>query len=69
MPTGISIILRGSKEGLSRLKADNIVTYIDLAGLGEGDYSLGVRVDAPHDAGVARIIPATVQVTIARAKS
>ena len=68
MPSGISIILRGSKEGLSRIKADNIVAYVDLAGLGVGDYSLGVQVDAPHEAGVARIIPATVQITIARAK-
>ena len=65
MPSGISIILRGSKEGLSRIKADNILAYVDLSGLGVGDYSLGVQVDAPHDAGVARIIPATVQVTIA----
>lgn len=68
MPSGISIVLRGSKEGLSRIKADNIVAYADLAGLGAGEYSIGVQVDAPHDAGVARIIPATVQVIIARAK-
>ena len=68
MPSGISIILRGSKEGLARIKADSISAYVDVGGLGEGDYSLGVRVDAPHDAGVSRIIPATVQVTISRAR-
>jgi YbbR domain-containing protein len=66
VPSGISIILRGSKEGLARIKADNITAFVDLAGLGAGDYSLGVQVDASRDAGVARIIPATVQVTISR---
>jgi YbbR domain-containing protein len=66
VPSGISIILRGSKEGLARIKADNITAFVYLAGLGAGDYSLGVQVDASRDAGVARIIPATVQVTISR---
>jgi len=68
MPSDISIILRGSKEGLARVKPESIVAFVDVAGLGPGDYTLGVQVDASRDAGVARIIPATVQVTISRAK-
>jgi YbbR domain-containing protein len=68
MPSDISIVLRGSKEGLARVKPDSITAFVDLAGLGAGDYTLGVQVDASHDAGVARIIPATVQVTVTRVK-
>jgi YbbR domain-containing protein len=68
VPSGISIVLRGSKEGLARVKAESITAYVDLANLGVGDYSLGVQVDAPRDAGVARVIPATVQVAVSRAK-
>src|SRR5262245_46447117 len=68
MPSGISIILRGSKEGLARVKAESITAFVDVASLGPGDYTLGVQVDASRDAGVARIIPATVQVTISRVK-
>jgi YbbR domain-containing protein len=68
VPSGISIILRGSKEGLARIRAESIAAYVDLVNLGAGDYSLGVQVDAPRDAGIARVIPATVQVTISRAK-
>jgi YbbR domain-containing protein len=68
VPSAISIVLRGSKDGLARVKAESVVAFVDLAGLGAGDYTLGVQVDASRDAGVARIIPATVQVTIARAK-
>jgi YbbR domain-containing protein len=66
VPSAISIILRGSKEGLARTRVENITAYVDLAGLGAGDYSLGVQVGASSDAGVARIIPATVQVTLSR---
>ena len=67
VPSDIDIVLRGSKEGLARVKSDSIIAFVDVAGLGAGEYSLGVQVDA-SDAGVARIIPATVQVTISRAK-
>jgi YbbR domain-containing protein len=68
VPSGISIILRGSKDGLARIKPDSITAFVDLGGLGAGDYSLGVQVDANRDGGIARIIPATVQVTISRVK-
>jgi YbbR domain-containing protein len=68
MPSDISIILRGSKDGLARIKPESIAAFVDVAALGPGDYTLGVQVDASRDAGVARIIPATVQVTISRAK-
>jgi YbbR domain-containing protein len=68
VPSAISIILRGSKEGLARTRTENITAFVDLAGLGAGEYSLGVQVDASRDAGVARIIPATVQVTVSRVK-
>jgi len=68
VPSGISIILRGSKEGLARVKPDSVVAFVDVAGLGAGEYTLGVQVDASRDAGVARIIPATVQMTITRVK-
>jgi YbbR domain-containing protein len=68
VPDAIDIILRGSKEGLARIRPDNVMAYVDAGGLDTGEHTLGVQVDASHDAGVARIIPATVQVTISRVK-
>jgi YbbR domain-containing protein len=68
-PSETSIILHGSREGVARVKTESITAFVDLAGLGPGEYTLGVLVDASGDAGVARIIPATVQVTITRVKS
>ena len=38
--------------------ADDVVPFVDLAGLGAGEYTLAVHVDAVADAGVARVEPA-----------
>ena len=66
VPSTIDIVLRGSREGLSRVDSGDVVAYVDLQGLGPGDYPLDVRVDASSDAGVARIEPAIAQVRITR---
>jgi YbbR domain-containing protein len=63
-PNAVDVVLRGSREDVNRADADDVAAYVDLTGLGVGDYTLGVRVDGPQRAGVARINSATVQVTI-----
>jgi YbbR domain-containing protein len=68
VPSLAHVTLRGSREGLTRVAADDVVVYVDLAGLGSGEYTLTVRADASHETGVTRIEPATVQVQIARVK-
>jgi YbbR domain-containing protein len=69
-PTAVEVTLRGSRQGLSRVDRDSINAYVDLAGLGPGDYVLGVNVDASHEAaGVARVDPAAVQVKILSGKN
>jgi YbbR domain-containing protein len=66
VPSTIDVVLRGSREGLNRVELSEVVAFVDLAGLGPGDYPIEVRVDASADAGAARIEPATVQVRIIR---
>jgi len=68
VPAVVTVVVRGSREGLNRLETDDVSAYVDLAGLGAGQYSLTVRAEASQDAGVARIDPSNVQVRIARAK-
>jgi YbbR domain-containing protein len=67
VPSVVSVSLRGSREALNRVAAD-VTAYIDLAGLGAGQYPLPVRADASRDGGVTHIEPAVVQVRIASAK-
>lgn len=68
IPSTADLILRGSRQGLNRVDTESITAFVDLVGLGAGEYSLGVRVESSQDAGVARINPAAVQVRITHAR-
>jgi len=67
MPVVVDVGLRGSRESLSGLDADDVTAFIDVVGLGPGDYMLGVHADS-EKAGVMHIDPATVEVRITSAK-
>jgi YbbR domain-containing protein len=68
IPSAVDLMLRGSREALARVEADDIVAYVDLAGLGPGEYSLTVHVDSSPEAGVTHIEPSSVQVRIISGK-
>jgi len=67
-PTIVDVTIRGSREALTRLESDDVVAYIDLAGLGAGEYTLPAYADASQDAGVVRIEPSFVKVRVTSAK-
>ena len=68
LPAEVALAIRGNREALNRVGSDDVVAYVDLAGLGPGQYSLTVHADAPPDAGVTRVEPASVQVRITSGK-
>jgi YbbR domain-containing protein len=65
-PAAVNVSLRGSREALARLQSDDVRAFVDVAGLGTGQYMLTVHVDVTRDAGVTRIEPSLVQVRISR---
>jgi YbbR domain-containing protein len=69
VPNAVDVILRGSREGVNRVDTDEVVARVDLSGLGPGTYTLPVHVENPTRAGVARILPATIQVQITSGKN
>jgi len=64
-PAVVDVGVRASREAMSRIEPDNIVAFIDVAGLGAGVYTLTVHADSPPDVGILHIEPASVQVRIA----
>jgi YbbR domain-containing protein len=68
IPSAVELTLRGSREALARVEADDIVAYVDLAGLGPGEYSLTVHADSSPEAGVTHVEPSSVQVRISSGK-
>jgi YbbR domain-containing protein len=69
VPTDVDVVIRGSREGLGRVDPEQVVAFVDLKGLGAGEYTLSVDVDPIDDAGVARVEPETVQVRLANIKN
>lgn len=67
-PPTVDVTVRGKREALGRLSADDVSAYVDLSGVGAGEYVLPVRAEAMREAGVTHIEPSTVQVRIARDK-
>jgi YbbR domain-containing protein len=68
LPPSVDVVIRGTREGIGRVPPDALDAFVDLAGLGAGDYSLTVHVNPSPDAGIARVSPDTVQVRIISAR-
>jgi YbbR domain-containing protein len=67
-PSTVDLVLRGTREAVGRVDPGTVTAFVDLAGLGAGEYTLPVRAEASPDVGAARIDPPNVQVRIVRAK-
>ena len=63
-PQRARVSVRGRTERLNSLNAGDIDAFVDLAGLGPGQYNLRVQFDPTESFGVAATEPAVVQVTI-----
>jgi YbbR domain-containing protein len=67
-PTVVDVTLRGSRDALNHVDPDEVVAYVDLSGLGSGEYTLPPHADASQDVGTVRIEPSTVKVRISSGK-
>jgi YbbR domain-containing protein len=63
-PASVRAVIRGRREVLAEVQPETIDAFVDLAGLGPGQYNLRVRVDPSQQFGVDEITPTTVDVTI-----
>ncbi len=64
VPPIVQVRVRGSKESLTGLQVDAVTAYVDLAGLGPGEYRLPVRIEPTKGFGVENVDPASVVVEI-----
>jgi YbbR domain-containing protein len=68
VPDSVDVAVRGDRDTLAHLVADEIVAFVDVSGLGIGEYTLNVHTDNSQNVGVLRIDPANVQVRITSVK-
>jgi YbbR domain-containing protein len=63
-PTLVRVSVRGQRDVLAGLRADSVDAFVDLTGLGPGQYNLRVQIDPSQQFGVGTIAPAVVSVTV-----
>jgi YbbR domain-containing protein len=63
-PAVVRVVIRGQRDVLGRIRPDTIESFVDLAGLGPGKYSLRVQVDPSEEVGIVAVSPSAVTVTI-----
>jgi YbbR domain-containing protein len=63
-PAVVSVRVRGTKQAIAKVKDTSILAYVDLQGIGEGDYGLPVRLEPPGDIGVEELEPNMVNIHV-----
>jgi YbbR domain-containing protein len=63
-PSVVVVTVRVRRDALATVNAETINAFVDLAGLGPGQYNLQVQFDPTQNFGVTAAEPASVQVTI-----
>jgi YbbR domain-containing protein len=64
VPETVRVRIRGQREPLAKIKPDGIDAFVDLTGLGPGQYNLRVQVDPSEEFGLGIVTPASVAITI-----
>jgi YbbR domain-containing protein len=63
-PPSVRVRVRGTKEAIAKIRETSVVAYVDLEGIGRGDYGLPVRLEPTADVGVDQLDPTIVSIHI-----
>ena len=63
-PATVGVRVRGSKEAIDKISDASIVAYVDLEGVGAGDYGLPVRLAPTAFVGVDQLDPSIVSIHV-----
>ena len=63
-PPAVRVRVRGTKEDVSKIRESSVVAYVDLEGVGRGDYGLPVRLEPTANVGVDQLDPTVVSIHI-----
>lgn len=64
VPPVVTVTVRGSRDAVAKLTSDRVPAFVDLAGLGPGQYPLPIRVEPSDGIGVTEVRPVTATVRI-----
>lgn len=64
VPPVVTVTVRGGRDAVAKLTPDRVSAFVDLSGLGPGQYPLPIRVEPSDEVGVADVRPASATVRI-----
>jgi YbbR domain-containing protein len=64
VPSGVAVVVRGSREAIAEMPASAVEVYVDLTELGPGRYTVPVRAEPGGQFSIVRIDPESVLVRI-----
>ena len=63
-PPLVSVRVRGTKEAVAKIRDTSVVAYVDLGGIGRGDYGLPVRLEPTAGVAVDQLDPTIVSIHV-----
>ena len=63
-PAAVKVRVRGTTEAVSQIRESSVVAYVDLEGVGPGDYGLPVRLEPTANVGVDQLDPTIVSIHV-----
>jgi YbbR domain-containing protein len=63
-PPSVKVRVRGTKEAIAKIRETSIVAYVDLEGIGRGDYGLPIRLEPTANVGVDQLDPTIVSIHV-----
>ena len=64
LPPTVQVRARGTKEAMDKLKDASVVAFVDVDGIGEGDYGLPVRLEPAPGIGIDKPSPTIVRIHV-----
>jgi YbbR domain-containing protein len=63
-PPSVGVRVRGTQEAIARIRDTSVVAYVDLQGIGPGEYGLPVRLEPTPQVGVDDLDPTMVSIRV-----
>lgn len=63
-PPSVKVRVRGTKDAIAKIRETSIVAYVDLEGIGAGEYGLPIRLAPTAEVGVDQLDPTIVSIHV-----
>jgi hypothetical protein len=63
-PSAVKVRVRGMQDTIAKIRDTSVVAYVDLDGIGRGEYGLPVRLEPAANVGIDQLDPTIVSIIV-----